>query len=238
MRFGLVIYGSLDTLSGGYLYDRMLVRQLRLLGHEVEVCSLPLRDYANHLEDNFNHAWLARLAGLDVDLLLQDELNHPSLLTANRLLRQHRRFPVVSIVHHLRSSEAHPAPLLPLYRQAERQYLRSVDGLLCNSFTTRQAAQTLAGHRQPVHVAWPAANHLPGPDLPDHAIAQRAQETGPLRLLFVGNLMPRKGLHTLLDALGQVDRSLWQLTVVGRQDVDYAYAKLIGRQVAAMGATG
>ena len=25
MKIGLVIYGSLDTLSGGYLYDRMLV---------------------------------------------------------------------------------------------------------------------------------------------------------------------------------------------------------------------
>lgn len=29
MRVGLVIYGSLDTLSGGYLYDRTLVARLR-----------------------------------------------------------------------------------------------------------------------------------------------------------------------------------------------------------------
>jgi hypothetical protein len=28
MRIGLVIYGSLDTLSGGYLYDRKLVDYL------------------------------------------------------------------------------------------------------------------------------------------------------------------------------------------------------------------
>ena len=34
MRIGLVIYGSLETLSGGYLYDRMLVRQLEESGHQ------------------------------------------------------------------------------------------------------------------------------------------------------------------------------------------------------------
>ena len=32
MRVGLVIYGSLDTISGGYLYDRKLVEQLACFG--------------------------------------------------------------------------------------------------------------------------------------------------------------------------------------------------------------
>ena len=40
MRIGLVIYGSLETLTGGYLYDRMVVEGLARLGHEVEVISL------------------------------------------------------------------------------------------------------------------------------------------------------------------------------------------------------
>jgi hypothetical protein len=43
MRVGLVIYGSLDTLTGGYLYDRALVNYLKALGDEVEVISLPWR---------------------------------------------------------------------------------------------------------------------------------------------------------------------------------------------------
>ncbi len=29
MRIGLLIYGSLETVSGGYLYDRKLVEYLR-----------------------------------------------------------------------------------------------------------------------------------------------------------------------------------------------------------------
>jgi hypothetical protein len=32
MKLGLIIYGSLDTLSGGYLYDRKLVEYLRSHG--------------------------------------------------------------------------------------------------------------------------------------------------------------------------------------------------------------
>ena len=39
VRVGMLIYGDLDTLSGGYLYDRKLVQYLRSQGDEVEVIS-------------------------------------------------------------------------------------------------------------------------------------------------------------------------------------------------------
>ena len=52
MRIGLVIYGSLDTISGGYLYDRKLVEFLLHHGDQVEIISLPWRDYTRHLMDN------------------------------------------------------------------------------------------------------------------------------------------------------------------------------------------
>lgn len=53
MKLGFIIYGSLDTLSGGYLYDRKLVEYLRDQGDTVEIISLPWRNYAAHLTDNF-----------------------------------------------------------------------------------------------------------------------------------------------------------------------------------------
>src|SRR5512139_3888486 len=104
MHIGLIIYGSLDTLSGGYLYDRKLVEYLRSQRDTVEIISLPWRSYGAHLTDNL---WF-RLPGHGAnrskkfDILIQDELNHPSLLFANR--RRHP-YPVISLVHHLRSSE-------------------------------------------------------------------------------------------------------------------------------------
>jgi hypothetical protein len=53
MRVGLVIYGSIETLTGGYLYDRRLVDHLVSRGDRAEVISLPRRNhYPRALCDN------------------------------------------------------------------------------------------------------------------------------------------------------------------------------------------
>jgi glycosyltransferase involved in cell wall biosynthesis len=225
-----VIYGSLDTLSGGYLYDRMLVRQLQAEGHQVEIFSLPWRDYARHLVDNINAGWLRRIAAAKVDIWIQDELNHPSLLLANR---RKRLWPVVSLVHHLRSSEIdHPPLLRLLYREVERLYLNSVDAFLCNSHTTQASVEQLLGQRKPSCVAYPAADHLPAPALAITLadLAVRSQQAGPLRLLFVGNVIQRKGLHNILAALAILSSDIWQLSIVGKMDAANDYAKIIQQQ--------
>lgn len=233
MHLALVIYGSLDTLSGGYLYDRRLVEHLRRAGDTVEIVSLPWRSYPAHLMDNLDRGLRQRLSTLPVDLILEDELNHPSLLAANRSLRRAGRAKIVSIVHHLRSSELHPRPLLPLYRAVERAYLRSVDHFIFNSRTTRAAVEALTGRAAPGVVATPAGDQA-GCGLSQEAIQRRARQGGPLRLVFVGNLIPRKGLHTLLSALRTVDAGPWRLDIAGAA-VDASYA---GRMRSAARALG
>jgi hypothetical protein len=109
VRIGLIIYGSLDTLTGGYLYDRMLVEHLRRQGDHVDVISLPWRTYGRHLGDNFSLTLHRRLRRATFDALLQDELNHPSLFWLNQRLRRAVRYPIVTIVHLLRCSEPRPA---------------------------------------------------------------------------------------------------------------------------------
>ena len=250
MRIGLLIYGSLDTLSGGYLYDRKLVEHLRQAGDSVEIVSLPWRSYPAHLADNFSLRLYRRLRELSVDILLQDELNHPSLALVNRRLRRLRpRYPLISIVHHLRSSEQHPRRLLPLYRAVERCYLRTVDGFIFNSRTTRQAVAELRGESEeergeredliPLRgvIAYPAADHLPVPDegAAQRLISARQSDAGPLRILFVGNLIPRKGLHHLIAALSRLPPAEWRLDVVGDDGVDSAYAAALRRQIGAAG---
>jgi glycosyltransferase involved in cell wall biosynthesis len=233
-HFALLIYNSLDTLSGGYLYDRMLVEALQRGGDTVEVVSLPWRAYARCLGDNLSAGLLRRLAGLHVDLLLQDELNHPSLFWLNRRLRLQVAYPFVSIVHHLRSSEQRPAWQNHLYRWVERRYLASVNGFIYNSQTTCQAIQRLVGAGRPTVIAYPAGDRF-NPQISEVEIARRAQQPGPLRIFFLGNIIPRKGLHTLLEALSLLPDHPWTLDVAGGETLDAAYSRQVHRQAKAFG---
>lgn len=230
MKIGLIIYGSLQNVSGGYLYDRKLTEYLNAQGDRVEIISLPWRNYISHLGDNFSPRLAARLKGLDIDLLLEDELNHPSLLRADSLVSHSPAIPRVAIIHHLRSSEARPGWQNKAYRAIERRYLETLDGFIFNSQTTRQVVEDLVGSGRPAVVAHPAGDVLQ-PRIGDEQIAARARHPGPLRLLFVGNLIPRKGLHTLIDALSYLPRAQCQLTVVGNPGVHPAYVNSIYRQV-------
>lgn len=234
MRVALVLYGNLDFMSGGFLYDRMLVDYLRRQGEEVEVVSLPWPSYFGGLLDNFSPVLKRRLRSVRADVMLQDELAHPSLFWINRSLKGRGQAPTVAIVHHLRCSEERPAWQNRLYRLVERQYLASVTGFICNSQATRESVEQLVGADKPGVVARPGANrftlHLTQED-----IAARAREPGPLRVMFLGNLIPRKGLHILLAALGQLPRQGWRLTVVGSLEVDPVYVQEIRRQVTKSG---
>jgi glycosyltransferase involved in cell wall biosynthesis len=234
VRIGLIIYGSLKTLTGGYLYYRMLVEHLRRQGDEVEIISLPWRSYGRHLGDNFSHELWHRLRRAPFDALLQDELNHPSLFWLNRRLRRYVRYPIVTIVHLLRCSEPRPAWQNRLYRWVEACYLTGLNGLIFNSQTTRTVVETLVGLHRPGVVAYPGWDHLP-PRLTPAQIEARTQQPGALRLLFIGNLTPVKGLHTLLRALTQLPSDEWCLTVVGSLTMDPVYVHAIRRQIAASG---
>jgi glycosyltransferase involved in cell wall biosynthesis len=229
MRIGLVIYGSLETLTGGYLYDRMVVQGLQRLGHVVEVISLSSGSYLTRLSHGLSSGLCRRLLAGKFDILLQDELCHPSLFLVNKRLRQLAGPPLIAIVHHILCREPRPPWQNSLLALAERRYLASVDGFIFNSTTTRQTVAALVGNRQPQVIAYPAGDRFGSP-LSTESISARASQTGPLELLFLGIIIPRKGLIPLLNALAKVDRGLWRLTVVGSFAFDPAHASHV-RQV-------
>jgi glycosyltransferase involved in cell wall biosynthesis len=224
MKIGLVIYGSLETLSGGYLYDRKLLEYLRAQGDTVEIISLPWRTYVAHLLDNLHLSLPRRL-----DVLIQDELNHPSLIAANR---GRHPYPIVSLVHHLRCSELHPGWKNAFYRWIEKQYLGSVDGLIFNSKTTRKTVEALLNHGKPGIVAYPPTDRF-GEPLSEQDILHRTR-AGELRILFLGNVIPRKGLHTLLQAIRD-QPAAFRLDVVGSLTSEPSYVMQIQKMIAENG---
>lgn len=214
MRIGFVIYGSLDTVSGGYLYDRKLVEYLRAQRDTVEIIPLPWRNYALHLLDNLNF----RLPN-NFDVVIQDELNHPSLIGANR---GEHPYPVISLVHHLRSSELGPKWQNSLYRIIEKKYLQSVDGFIFNSKTTKDVVDDLIGNDRPNMIAYPPTDRFSDRMISENEIRERTN-SNELRILFLGNVIYRKGLHTLLKAIRN-QRLAVKVDVVGGINVESRYA--------------
>ena len=239
VHIGFIVYGSLDTISGGYLYDRALVNALHAEKNTVQTLSLPWRNYARHLADNLDGRLFRRLTQAPFDLLIQDELNHPSLVIMNRRLRRRVRYPIVSIVHHLRSDEDLSPALMPLYRYVESQYLRTVDAFIFNSRSSRDAVSVRIGYEPLGLIAYPAADHLhpPSTDQVSTIVATRCQLHPPLKILFVGNLIARKGLHTLLRAVAQLPAGSWRLNVVGSMAVDPFYVRRIRHLIQQMNLT-
>ncbi|MBI5589732.1 MAG: glycosyltransferase family 4 protein [Deltaproteobacteria bacterium] len=226
MHIGFMIYGSIDTLTGGYLYDKKLLDYLTDSGHHVEVISLPLRRYPLRPADNFTGALPGHMTRASYDILLQDELCHPSLFLLNRRLHQRTSVPVVSVVHHLLCNEPRSRVLNALLALPETHYLDSADGFVFNSRTTQCAVFHLSPAPRPFVVAPPGSDRFRG-RITSAEIAARAPGPGPLRLLFVGQIIERKGLLPLIAALTGVPRDQWSLEVVGNTTIAPDYFRRV-----------
>jgi glycosyltransferase involved in cell wall biosynthesis len=235
MRVGLILTGSLDTVSGNHLYDRQLVDYLRRSGDTVEVFSLPPRSYIGRLTDNVVTGWQKNIAAAQLDVLLEDEASHPALLRLNRRLRGRAAYPIVSIAHRLRGCETDS----PLQRWIERRYLASVAGFICTSETTRRAVSEALERAELARsvVATPGGDRFEPINAQD-IIRQRANEPGPLRLVFVGAAIKRKGLLILLEALLKLPAGLCQLTIVGDTSLDALYLRVVYHLFAVTHLTG
>jgi glycosyltransferase involved in cell wall biosynthesis len=212
LRVGLVIYGSIDTPTGGYLYDRMLVRDLESKGHEVEIISQERRDYLDCIKDNFSPVVLEELENIDIDVLVQDELNHISLFHLNRRLREKVRFPLISIVHHLSCYASRDPQQREMYRYFEQMYLETIDGFIFNSNATRMSVADVMGYDPIGVVAHPGKDHI---DI-SRSRKKIKSKNEPFEILYVGNVLPHKGLDVLIEALSRVETDNWRLRVIGK----------------------
>ena len=124
-----------------------------------------------------------------------------------------------------------------LYRQVERRYLRSVDAFIFNSQTTRSVVERTLFTTLPGIVATPGGDRF-GIGLSEAEIRRRLASPGPVTILFLGNLIRRKGLDTLLRGLAQLKDQDWRLRLAGRTDADEKYAAEVRSLAGRLGLEG
>ena len=241
MRIGLLIFGDINTTSGGYLYDRKLVEILLSHGDEVDIISLKKSSYLKALLSNSTPRELEKYeqieglnknSGLKLDILIQDELVHPSFWKINHHLKKQLKCPIVSLVHLLSSAMPVGYYKKLMYKTFEKRYLKSVDGLVLNSKETLKQARLLLQNKLPPNlIAVPCGNNFMTSDqVLKSEEASKNSFTKTLSILFVGNITQQKGLHVLVKALNKLGNTI-SLSVIGREDLDPGYIKNIKKYI-------
>lgn len=218
LRVAWVVYGSLDQVSGGYIYDRLVVEQLRELGDSVSVISL-----------SPEAASLPSLAAADFDVVVGDELCFRELGPLFRNLPAGLRR--VLLIHHLTAWEHAEGGERSALLELERAAIDAADTCVA---TSRVTADRLEHERlaRRVQVAEPGADRF-------ERTSSAGQEPGGarLRLLFVGNILQRKRVLELATAFADLSSEHAELVLVGAE-LEPAYARAVKLVVATAGVAG
>ena len=245
MRVLLVIYGSLDQQSGGYLYDRQVVGYLQRRKVQVEILSLPRCAYLlcplaslrrSGPQERLRRLLQGKYEGRGFDTVIVDELVHPSVFRA-AARRGTAEPPLLTLVHHLRSQEPGGPLLRWIALGMERVLLRHSDAAVVNSRVTAQTVRKLVGPGMPLYLCPPGNDLLPGLERRWESLRPAGSSAREVRLLVTGNLIQRKGHDLLLRMLAGLRRHPWRLRIVGPV-VDHRFRRRLGRLERRLGLSG
>ena len=223
-RLHLLVPGDLDTLTGGYLYDRRIADALRARGWQVDLHAL----YASFPQPTpaaLAHA-AETLAALPADaLVLVDGLAYGAMPRGARA--EAARLRLIALVHHPLAAESGlDAATRRALRESEREALASAWGVVVTSCATARALDAYGVPAERVMVVEPGTDPAP--------LARGSPGPG-LRLVCVATLTPRKGHLTLLDALTRLCDRPWQLTCAGSPEHDPEWAQVVRERACELG---
>ncbi len=225
----LVLPGSPDQKTGGYLYDARIAAGLQARGIKVHVHSLPGRYPLVDQEAIFEaDRVLAQLP--DGALVVIDGLALPGV--AGSLMVENHRLRLAALVHHplsleLGLSEAQARTL----KLIEQGSLARVQRIVVTSPAT---AETLLAD---FHVTRERLGVVePGTDRPE--MPAMGSGTDEPNLLCVATVTPRKGHLILVEALGRLTDLPWRLTCIGSTTRDPGATAAVQDAIARHGLPG
>ena len=203
--------GDIQTVTGGYAYDRRIIAELKRLGWEVELVGLG-DGFPRPSAEQKAHAQARLLATPTRHPIVIDGLAFGVLPQAAAAL--HRTHPVVALVHHPLALETGlPERESDALLASERAALASTRHVITTSpWTADVLIERFAVAPSRLTVV------LPGTDRAPFAAAN----TSPPCLLSVGAIGVRKSFDLLVEALAPLSDRPWRLVIAGDRTRDPA----------------
>ena len=202
--------GDIATATGGYIYDRRIVAELRKVGWQVDIIGLG-DGFPWPNQQQREHA-IALLAGLAPGLtILVDGLALGALPELGAAWSPQRR--LVALVHHPLALETGlTAAEARAIAASERRALTLARHVIVTSAETARALVADYGVPESrLTICRPGTDRsAPKPKAPGATI----------RLLAVGSVVQRKGHDVLVEALASLKHLPWQLKIVGDRSRD------------------
>jgi glycosyltransferase involved in cell wall biosynthesis len=218
--------GDLNTPTGGYAYDRRMIGELTKLGWDVDV--IDLGSEFPRPSSKARAAASEALLGVPQETpLVIDGLAFGVMASEATRLALGRK--LVALVHHPLALESGLVPAEAMtFQTMERAALAAADRIVTTSHTTARVLMSQYGVPERRLIVAP-----PGTD--KAAPARGSVGNGPLALLSVGSLVPRKGYDVLIAALATLRELPWRLTIAGDRTRDPATAQQLESDIARFG---
>jgi glycosyltransferase involved in cell wall biosynthesis len=209
----LIVPGQLDTLTGGYGYDRRMAEGLRACGWAVDV-----RELTGEFPFPSGRALAAAadvLASVpDEALVMVDGLAFGAM--PEQAAKEGRRLRLVALVHHPLADETGLAQdAAARLESSERRALAAARRIVVTSRGTAANLARFDVSPDRIAIVEPGTDRAP---------IARGSGGPSVHLVCVAAVVPRKGHDVLLRALAAIRDLNWRLTCVGSADRDPAAA--------------
>jgi glycosyltransferase involved in cell wall biosynthesis len=203
--------GDLQTVSGGYIYDRSIVGELTTQGWDVELLSLgagfPFPDpkilnEAGQLLSQIRPGKSIVVDGLALGVMPE------------AIARAAVNHPIIALIHHPLSYESGlTAEQKIKFELSEKLALSYVDHVITNSPLTAQIlAESFEVSSTRMTTVFPGT-HQVSPPL--HQARTRFTNQDEFKWLSVGSIIPRKGFDILIEAFAPINDMPWSLSIAG-----------------------
>lgn len=216
--------GDLQTVSGGYLYDRNIVRELTAQGWDIELLSLgPGFPFPEQKTLNEAGQLLSQIQpgkpivvdglalGVMPEAIAQASTNHP----------------IIALIHHPLAYESGLTIDQQVKLQSsERSALSYADHVITNSpLTAHTLTESFGVDDKKITIVIPGTNPV---SAPLHQARNQFTSQNEFKWLSVGSIIPRKAFDILIEALAPLHEMPWSLSIVGDNTRDVkAYSDLL-----------